>query len=166
MQIRDLEKLHAAAERLVERPEFDETVARLREDVRRSPEPFAWSVIDLDTVGGDLPESIESGWIFVLKAGVPSGCHYHPNSIQHMVVVSGQGESNVGGETRRMARMGSPDVALEDLWYVIGEGVPHEFFPEDDEMVVVSFHTCAAEELEEIACGTGQSRTYEGGADA
>ena len=46
----------------------------------------------------------------------------------------------------------------------IGEGVPHEFFPEGEDMVVVSFHTCAAHELEEVACETGESRLYEGGA--
>jgi len=30
--------------------------------------------------------------------------------------------------------------------------------------VVVSFHTCEADELEEVACGTGESRLYERGA--
>ena len=72
--------------------------------------------------------------------------------------------SNVGGATRRMARLGSADHSLAEIWYVIGEGVPHEFFPEGENMVVVSFHTCGADELEEVACETGESRLYEGGA--
>ena len=48
-----------------------------------------------------------------------------------------------------------------EKWYVIGEGVPHEFFPEGEDMAVVSFHTCAAEELEEVASGSGARRIYE-----
>jgi len=61
-----------------------------------------------------------------------------------------------------MASLGSPGYSLPDIWYVIDEGVPHEFFPEEEDMVVVSFHTCEAHELEEVACGTGESRLYEG----
>ena len=37
----------------------------------------------------------------------------------------------------------------------------HEFFPEDKDMVVISSHTCAATELEEISCNTGANRLYE-----
>jgi hypothetical protein len=44
---------------------------------------------------------------------------------------------------------------------VIGEGVPHEFFPEETEMVVVSFHTCDARELEEIELKAGVKRLYQ-----
>ena len=93
---------------------------------------------------------------------MPSGCHYHPNSIQHMVMVKGQGESKVAGTNRRMVRFGSPNDSIEDVWYVIGQGVPHEFFPEGEDMVVVSFHTCETDELEEVSCKTGQKRLYEG----
>ena len=160
----DLEKLNTAANLLVNQEAFSETVGRLSEEARHSQEPFAWSVIDPKSIAAELPEGIKSCWVFVLKGGVPSGRHYHPNSIQHMVVVRGRGVSNVGGATKRMARLGSRDHSLADIWYVIGEGVPHEFFPEGEEMVVVSFHTCEAHELEEVACETGESRRYEGGA--
>jgi hypothetical protein len=44
----------------------------------------------------------------------------------------------------------------------LNEGVHHEFFPEETEMVVVSFHTCEARELEEVACGSGAERLYLG----
>jgi hypothetical protein len=45
---------------------------------------------------------------------------------------------------------------------VIGKGVPHEFFPEREAMTVVSFHTCEEDQLEEVACDTGEKRLYEG----
>jgi len=43
---------------------------------------------------------------------------------------------------------------------VIPEGVPHEFFPAGRDVVVVSFHTCDSDELEEISCDSGAARNY------
>src|SRR5262245_40335367 len=106
MNSEDLQKLNAAANLLVNQETVSNTISRLSEEVRHSRGPFVWSVIDLSAFGGELPEGIKSCWVFVLKGGVPSGCHYHPNSVQHMVVVRGEGVSRVGGTTRRMARLG------------------------------------------------------------
>lgn len=162
MNVDYLEKLNDAVKHLSNQLTFLETVDRLSEEIHHSQEPFVWSVINPTSVGGELPEAIKSCWVFVLKKDVPSGCHYHPNSIQHMVMIKGQGQSKVAGRYKRMARFGSPSNSLADIWYVIGESVPHEFFPEQDDMVVVSFHTCEANELEEIACASGEKRLYEG----
>jgi hypothetical protein len=78
-----------------------------------------------------------------------------------MVTIKGKAMSKVAGTYRRIFEFGSSNNSLADIWYVIGKGVPHEFFPEEDDMVVVSFHTCEANELEEIACETGEKRLYE-----
>jgi uncharacterized protein YjlB len=115
----------------------------------------------MDTIRIGLPTSIKSCWIFLLKHDVPTRSHYHPNSVQHRVVVNGQGRSIVGGAKRQMIPFGSARHSIKEKWYVIGEGIPHEFFPEGEEMAVVSFHTRAAAELEEIASGTGARRKYE-----
>lgn len=161
MNINDLEKLNAAVTFLVNRRSFLETIERLSEELNHSQEPFVWSVIDLNSIDRPLPESIKSCWIFVLRRDVSSECHYHPNSIQHMVTIRGQGTSKIAGKYRRIVQFGSSHDSLADIWNVIGEGVPHEFFPEGEEMVVVSFHTCEAEDLEEVACETGEKRVYE-----
>ena len=161
MNLNDLKKLNAAVESLVRQESFPRAVERLRLELNGSPEPFVWSTVDLDTLGVALPASIKSGWIFLLRSDVPSGCHYHPNSVQHMVVLNGQGRSKVGAVERPMIPFGRADHSIEEKWYVIEEGVPHEFFPEGEHMTVVSFHTCAAFDLEEIACGNGNSRKYE-----
>lgn len=161
MNTSDLEKLTAAVEFLMDQKSVLETIDRLNQEIDHSPEPFVWSVIDLTSIARPLPERIKSGWIFVLKKNVSSGCHYHPNSIQHMATITGQGMSKVAGEYKRLIQFGS-DVSPVDKWVVIDENVPHEFFPENENMVVVSFHTCEAEELEEVGCETGQKRLYEG----
>jgi mannose-6-phosphate isomerase-like protein (cupin superfamily) len=151
MNASDLEKLNTAVEFLIGQKTVMETIERLDQEADHSQEPFVWSVIELDSIARPLPDTIKSCWIFVLRKNVPSGCHYHPNSIQHMITIKGQGRQQIAGQSKRM---------VLDKWIVIDKNVPHEFFPEDENMVVISFHTCAATELEEIGCDTGQKRLY------
>ena len=155
-----LQQLNEAVGQLVTRPAIRTLVDNLKDLLQQTSEPFVWSTIDLNTVATPLPDEIESGWIFVLKRDVPSGCHYHPNSIQHMVMVEGAGTSKVGTVAGRMKLFESRGSALEESWYVIPEGVPHEFFPEGKDVVVMSFHTCDSDELEEISCDSGALRNY------
>ena len=162
MNVNDLGKLNASVEFLINQKSFLEIIEQLSEEINHSREPFVWSVINLNSIGRELPEDIRSCWVFVLKKDVSSGCHYHPNSIQHMVIIKGQGMSKVAGISKRMVQFGSSNDSPEDIWYVIGKGIPHEFFPEEKDMIVVSFHTCEANELEEVACETGEKRLYEG----
>src|SRR5689334_7379998 len=150
-----LRQLNDAVAEVVARPAMQVVVDELKTQLQQTSEPFVWSTIDLQSLTSPLPENIRSGWIFVLKNGVSSGCHYHPNSVQHMVMIEGEGTSKVGNVSGEMKRFGEPGGALEDTWYVIPEGVPHEFFPRGRDVVVVSFHTCDSEELEEISCDSG-----------
>jgi hypothetical protein len=157
-----LQNLNDAVEQIVRQKTYSEIVDGLKKELNYSEEPFVWSVLDLGSVNCALPERIKSGWVFVLKRDVPSGRHYHPNSVQHMAMIEGRGQSCVGNVRKEMVRFGTPGQPPETVWYVINEGVPHEFFPEETEMVVVSFHTCEARELEEVACGSGAERLYLG----
>src|SRR5262245_36838854 len=135
----DLEKLNTAVEWLVRQESFSTAVERLRVNLSESPEPFVWSTVPLDTIRVALPAAIKSCWIFLLKRDVPSGSHYHPNSVQHMVVLNGHGRSNVGGVERPMIPFGSAQHSIAEKWHVIAEGIPHEFFPAGQDMTVVSF---------------------------
>jgi len=156
-----LPQLNEAVEELLTRASFHQLVDTLKAKLPHTAEPFVWSTIDPESITVPLPETIKSCWIFVLKKDVSSGCHYHPNSIQHMVMIEGEGTSKVGSDSRQMMRLGEADSTLDDVWYVIREGVPHEFFPSGTDVVVVSFHTCASDELEEISCDSGATRNYE-----
>ena len=156
-----LPQLNAAVEELIERRSFHKLVDSLKNELPHTSEPFVWSTLDLESITVPLPETIKSSWIFVLKKDVPSGCHYHPNSIQHMVMIEGEGTSKVGTISGQMRRFNDADASLDDVWYVIREGVPHEFFPSGSDVVVVSFHTCPSDELEEISCDSGVTRNYE-----
>ncbi len=78
-----------------------------------------------------------------------------------MVMIEGEGSSKVGSSSRQMKLFREQGSSLDDTWYVIPEGIPHEFFPEGKDVVVVSFHTCESDELEEISCETKAARHYE-----
>jgi mannose-6-phosphate isomerase-like protein (cupin superfamily) len=155
-----LPQLNEAVAELIASPEIPALIDSLKQQLPETAEPFVWSTIDLESITSH-PESIKSCWIFVLKKDVPSGCHFHPNSIQHMVMIEGEGSSEVGGVVREMKRFGDPDSSVDDVWYVIPEGTPHEFFPRGTDVVVISFHTCAPHELQEISCDSGAMREYE-----
>jgi hypothetical protein len=163
---RHLEQLHAAVGWLSKQESFSRALERLRSELGRSQEPFVWATVALETIPVPLPASIKSCWIFLLRRDVPSGSHFHPNSVQHMVALDGQGRSEVGSVVRTMIPFGSTNHSIEEKWYVIEAGVPHEFFPAAEDMAVVSFHTCPAEELEEIASESGSRRVYEAPGDA
>jgi len=158
----ELQKLDTAVAYLLRQEFFATTLERLKRELAASKETFVWSTVALDAIRCELPAGIKSCWIFHLRKDVPSGCHFHPNSVQHMVMVAGQGLSIVGGTRRTMVPFAAPENSLADKWYVIGKDVPHEFIPEQVDMTVVSFHTCEASALEEIACATGGKRLYEG----
>ena len=155
-----LQLLNDAVAELVSRRTTQALVADLKQQLPHTEEPFVWSAIDLESITTRLPENIKSCWIFVLKKDAPSGCHYHPNSIQHMVMIEGAGTSKVGTSEGEMRLFGSLGDSLGETWYVIPERLPHEFFPKGSDVVVVSFHTCESDELEEISCNDGAARNY------
>lgn len=157
----DLELLSRAVESLLAQEAVAAAVERLKLELARTAGSFVWESVDLGSIHCELPQGIRSGWIFLLRRDVPSGAHYHPNSVQHMVMVHGKGMSNVGDVLRPMVPVASPEASLRDKWFIIAQGVPHEFTPEGEDMVVVSFHTCPADELLEVDCETGAARLYE-----
>ena len=156
-----LRLLNDAVAEVVARPAIQRVIHDLKTQLQHTTEPFVWSTIDLQSLASPLPDGIRSGWIFVLEKDVASGCHYHPNSVQHMVMIEGEGTSKVGTISGEMKKFGEQGGALEETWYVIPEGVPHEFFPRGRDVVVVSFHTCESDQLEEIDCDSGATRNYE-----
>lgn len=162
MDDKDLKILSSAVESLIRQESFSATVERLELALSTSSEAFVWAAVDLASLPCQVPRSIKSCWIFHLRKDVPSGSHYHPNSVQHMALVSGQGMSNVGGVRQQMVLFASPGASPAGKWIIIGQDVPHEFTPRGENMTVVSFHTCPAAELIEIDCKTGEGRFYEG----
>jgi oxalate decarboxylase/phosphoglucose isomerase-like protein (cupin superfamily) len=140
------------------RPQIAAAVEVARRMLATSPEPFGWRFIDLGA--RKLPGGIRSGAVFVLPAGTTPPGHHHPNSIQHMRVLAGQAVvtlwSTAGTARHDPVRYG---VGAERPWLVIPRGVEHQIavLP-DGELVVLSFHTVAEEDLLEVSAAG--ERTY------
>ena len=156
-----LPQLSEAVARIIGEPSTHVIIRGLKDELKQTAEPFVWTTLDLQSISANLPDNIKSGWIFVLKKDTPSGRHYHPNSIQHMAMIEGEGTGKIGSATRELKRFDAANGSLPEVWCVIDEGVPHEFFPRTSDMVVISFHTCAANELEEISSDSGAARIYD-----
>jgi len=160
LKIDYLDQLEAAVAWLAQQGNIADRIRRLKEELAASPETFVWASLDLSSIPCPLPACIRSAWIFVLRRDVPSGCHFHPNSVQHMLLFEGGGRSHIGGAWRPMVRYGAPGQPPESAWSIIDRGVPHEFLPVGGDMVVISFHTCPPDELDEVSCDSGRQRHY------
>jgi len=142
---------------VLEQASTTEVINSLKQKIQESSEPFIGEAINTELFQSDLPPNIKSCWIFILKKDTPSIAHYHPNSIQHTAMIEGKGKVMVGDILQDLQLF---DISNKNTWYIINENVPHEFFPEDEDMIVISFHTCAPEDLIEVKCATGENRIY------
>jgi Tfp pilus assembly protein FimT len=92
MKVNYLKALNTAVETLLKDRDIKRTIQDLKVKIQETKEPFIWSAVDITTYHWNLPSNIKSIWIFVLKRNTPSIAHYHPNSIQHTVIVEGKGK--------------------------------------------------------------------------
>jgi hypothetical protein len=124
-------------------------VARLEDSLGASPElPQAWEPVPLDALAVDLPGSIESCWIFVLRAGGVFGAEKHPNSHQRSIALEGAAlfELYVDGVwTAHPIDSGGSSVAARSV--SIPAGTWHRIKVGPQNLASLSFHTVVASEL-------------------
>lgn len=152
-----LKSLTSATKILLKNPELKKISQHLKTELQHSKEPFLWKALEIKALRDKLPSEIQSAWVFVLKKNTPSVSHYHPNSIQHTVVLEGQGKAKIGWQWKDLTLF-DPDKI--ESWCIIDKNMPHEFFPRKQDMTVLSFHTCSSHELLEIKISGGKERTY------
>jgi hypothetical protein len=148
-----LETLDAAART----PEAASALRQIGERVvatlARGPKEIeAWEAVPLELYGaGGLPAEIRSSWVFVLRRNVTTGAERHPNSRQRLFSLSGGGDFQVhNGERWTSHRLVSdPRARLEDRWISIPPDTWHQGVVGEQDWLVVSFHTVAAEDLVE-----------------
>jgi hypothetical protein len=150
--------LNVVVERMLSDPSIRETIHSLKIELQRSREPFVWRTINIKFMRDSLPRNIKSAWIFILRRDTPSSAHYHPNSVQHTAMIEGKGRAIIDGVHRELEPFDSARDAK--TWIVIGENIPHKFFPGGEDMVVISFHTCLDNELREIEVDSKRLRLY------
>ena len=159
MQETDLSKLSSLVEKILRNRVVLNIIDDLKAQLLESNEPFVWATLPKDIICKELPTSIHSAWIFVLKPNYQTSAHYHPNSTQHTAVIEGDGRAKIGNQEVELQVFNPHDI--QPIWYVIGKNVPHEFVTRDSPVVVISFHTCLADELVEVETESGSRRLYE-----
>ena len=165
-----LEKLDAAVRSEEVGTRIHAIVERVRASLARKPDALmAWESVQLE-IFGELPPSIESGWVFVLRAGRDTGAERHPNSHQRMMTFAGTGDMKIDAKGtpndidveseiawHSHVLISDPNAALERRWISIPKNVWHRpVIPAGADWVVVSFHTVTAEELIEERPGAKQ----------
>lgn len=153
------------------RAEIEPIVERVRAGLaRESNASMTWEPVPLDFFGANLPESLRSAWIFVLRGGADTGAERHPNSHQRMLTFGGTGDMKIDVEHARNdvasesdivwesnVLVSDPGAPLEARWISIPQNVWHRpVIPEGADWVVVSFHTVPAAELIEERPGARQ----------
>lgn len=133
-------------------------VQELTASVLKGQEPFLGKPLPEELVHGRFPPGIESAWVFVLKPKTRTPAHKHPNSVQHMAVIEGGGLYTIGGKSDYLQPF-DPAFPVRSI-YVIPQNTPHAFEPGHEPLVVMSFHTVAADRLVEEQVESERTRTY------
>ncbi|MFB0501520.1 MAG: cupin domain-containing protein [Candidatus Bathyarchaeia archaeon] len=159
MQEADLPKLTALVKEILRNRKVLDIIVDLKTQLLETDEPFVWATLPENLIGKGFPTGIRSAWIFVLKPHYRTSPHYHPNSIQHTAVIEGDGRAKIGDQQIKLELFNLNDP--QPSWYIIEKGVSHEFVTGKSPVVVISFHTCAADDLVEVEKESGRMRLYE-----
>jgi hypothetical protein len=126
-----------------------------------SDDSLAWEPIPLNLYTEELPEIVQSSWVFVIPADTNTGAERHSNSHQFMMSYRGQGDLQVkrGDQWLSNCLVSDLDERLEKRWVSIPPGIWHRVVTDEASWTVVSFHTVVAEDLIEERPDTSETDT-------
>lgn len=167
---RTLSLLDQLVRRPVVRASIDEAIVRLERLLRAAADArMSWETLPLSLFDPGLPESIRSGWVFLLRAGAITDAERHPNSHQRTLSYRGSGDvqTQEDGRWRSSALVSDPEAPIEKRWASIPVNTWHQWGVPGGHWAVVSFHTVPSEQLIEERparddSGAGSRRLYVG----
>ena len=157
-----LECLDSLVQQAPVRQELDAIADRLKASLADGRSPaLVYQPIDLSLYGATLPPGIRSSWVFALRRNTVSGAERHPGSIQRMMSYRGSADLQTMPAERWISNhlVSDPDAPLKHRWISIPAGVCHQGVMGNEDWLVVSFHTAAAEDLIEERPSAGQEGT-------
>jgi hypothetical protein len=132
------------------RDAIDRIVARVESALQADPSaPLAWEPIPVSLYLGELPDGIQSSWVFILRGDSASGAERHPNSHQRVTAYRGVGDLQirVGEVWESHLLTDDPQAPLLSRWASIPPYTWHQAVVSGPNWVVVSFHTASEDEL-------------------
>lgn len=153
---------------LVRRPDLADTLSAhaMQARARLASDPtaaFSWSAVSSRSLPKELPPSVQSAWVFVVRRGRTAGCHMHPSSLQTTIALEGSGTVYVGepGHAEAVQLTDEAGAAPGLRGVTVKPGVYHDAVAGDQEWVVVSFHSATQQGLTEVGYGSAEG-TSEG----
>jgi hypothetical protein len=139
---------------LVFRTDVQKTLENLARQARSGlaaePEQRAASLpVDLGTFPSNLPPTIRSCRVFVLRASRKAGIERHRNSYQRVVSFTGTGNiSTLGLEGWKSRELSSDrSLPLDRRWHGVDKDIWHQPTAGPDSWVAIAFHTALESEL-------------------
>jgi hypothetical protein len=108
-------------------------------------------VLPLGLFGPSLPAELKSCRLSVMRGGTAYHIERHPNAIQYVLSIEGQGAIRVklGDDWTVSSLSSGPDVSLLDRWHTVPANTWHQPTPGKEDWTVVAFHTARADELKD-----------------
>jgi hypothetical protein len=143
-----LTSLDALLGRAEVRAEVDRITDQLERELGQHKSAMAWQPVPV-SIYGELPQGIQSSWVFVLRAAAVTGAERHPNSHQRVMSYRGRGDLQIdaGSGWRSHELVSDPQAPLLERWASIAVNQWHQAVVPRENWVVVSFHTVTADEL-------------------
>jgi hypothetical protein len=141
-----LEKLDS----LVRQTNLDIAIQKSKELLAQDESLLAGAVpVPLSKFGAGLPEGIGSARVFALRANTSFKTERHPNSLQRVLSLEGDGKILVkdGVSQRIQALTSSMDARLEQRWASLGQNIWHQPQAGSQDWVVLTFHEVKESEL-------------------
>lgn len=134
------------------RQALDEIVQRVERKLDQETQAaMVWESVPLNSYGVELPQSIGSSWVFILRGNRASGAERHPNSRQRMMSYRGCGDlqtrNSLQYEWSSHQLVSDPEAPIQKRWLSIPPNVWHQAVVPESNWVVVSFHTVPQDEL-------------------
>jgi quercetin dioxygenase-like cupin family protein len=109
---------------------------------------MAWETVPLDLFNA-LPSSIQSCWVFVLRASQETGSKRHPNSHQRSLAIAGSGQFQVreNGDWKTYSLGDDRSSSIDSQWATIPPNTWHRWLVGSEDWGVLSFHTVPSDEL-------------------
>ena len=131
---------------------FTSAIAEAKAILSRDPTKLAASVtLPLDLFGADLPESLQSCRLSVMRAGTAYHIERHPNAIQYVLSLENDGEIRVRtGRSWIASHLVSGSTSpIETKWHTVPANTWHQPTPGAKDWAVVAFHTVPPTELQD-----------------
>src|SRR5262245_4228254 len=132
------------------RSTIDAIASQLEQEFVRNPaDLMKWQSIARSLYRSPIPASIQSSWVFILRAHAVTGAERHPNSHQRVMSYRGCGDLQVSidGQWHSNHLVSDSNLPATARWTSIPVNVWHQAVVPPENWVVVSFHTASAHEL-------------------